>query len=309
MTATLDKIKSFIDHPVSFVKLKQNDHLKDVYVLKEEVFGNAVPLTDDYYHPLNPCFLFELSGPGLIQHSSVITVRDGFITFMDFLLKNHQKIPLWGITFIIPISYEKLIPSHLKSFFLGYDFSQENKSKSTTEKLIYAHLSEEYLGEDIKASLEKINVQQGEKVRLFLSYERNLMKPFFESTFSQNFIFQLSQKLKGCHVEFISDLTFVNETDYSNVEFIDLAKDEYLVSDSFVKFVLASRGCETVFKTQDSKIEPIFKIMMSQFHTMNLYEIESTGQVFSEFLLYKKQNPHKEFLSDDKAKNLLRHLF
>ena len=308
MTATLDKIQSFVNNPTSFVKLKWESFLKDSLHSKEEPWGQSFPLTEDLYHPLNPCFLFELTNQVLLQHASVITVRDGFITFMDFLLKNHQKIPHLGITFLIPISLEKLVPQHLKSFFLGYEFNQELSNNPTDRKLIYAHLTEEYLGENISESLKKVHFPDGQKVTLYLSEERNLSKRNYNNIFSQKFFFQLYQQLQNCQVQLVNEITFFDETDYSQYDFIDLAYDNFLVSDSSISFHMASRGCRNVFPPQRSDRPSNYQIQMSLYHQMNIFEIHAKDQIFSEMLLLKKHNPHRDFLRDETAKNHLRYL-
>ena len=308
MTATLDKIKSFLNHPTSFVKLKQNKFLNEIHFPKEELWGQALPLTEDLYHPLNPCFLFELTNQILLQHGAVITVRDGFVTLMDFLLKNHQKIPHLGTTFLIPTSLEKLIPVHLKSSFLSYEFNQVLPKNIPDHKFIYAHLTEEYLGENIEKTLEKIQFPDGQKVTLFLSEERNLSKINYDNLFSKKFTFQLSQKLKNCQVRFIDEVTFCNETDFSQYEFIDLAADNYLTSDNFISFLMASRGCRNVYPELESGKHPVFQMQMGLYHQMNIFEIQAQDHIFSEMLLHKKHNPHKEFLMDESAKNHLRYL-
>lgn len=308
MTATLDKIVSFLNHPTSFVKLKWESFLKDSLHLKEEPWGQALPLTEDLFHPLNPCFLFELTNQALLQHASVITVRDGLITFMDFLLKNHQKIPHLGITFLIPLSLEKLVPHHLKDFFLVYEFNQEASNDTAEKKLIYAHLTEEYLGENISKSLERLHFPDGQQVTIYLSEERNLSKINYNNIFSQKFLFQLFQQLKNCQVQLINEITFFDGTDYSKYDFIDLACDNFLVSDSSVSFHIASRGCRNVYPPQRSDRKPIYQMQMSLYHQMNIFEIQAQDQIFSEMLLHKKHNPHREFLRDESAKNHLRNL-
>lgn len=308
MTATLDKINSFLQHPTSFIKLKQNKFLDESHYPKEELWGEALPMTDDLFHPLNPCFLFELTNSVILQHSSLITVRDGYITLMDFLLKNHQKIPHLGITFLIPISLERLIPLHLRPYFLAYEFNQVAPQMIPEHKFIYAHLTEEYIGEDINKSLEKIHFSDGQRVTLFLSEERNLSKINYDNLFSKRYFFQLSQKLKNCQVELIDEITFCNGTDYSQYDFIDLAADNYLVSDNFISFLMASRGCPTVYPPQRSDRKAIFQMPMGLYHQMSIFEIQANDQLFSEMLLYKKNNPHKEFLKDDTVKNRLRYL-
>ena len=308
MTATLDKLKTFLNDPISFVNLKRESFLIDAHYPKEEFWGQANPMTEDLYHPLNPCFLFELSNQILHQHASVITVRDGFVTFMDFLLKNHQKIPHLGILFLIPKSLEKLIPHHLKSFFLSYEFNQETSSITPTQKMIYAHLTEEYLGENIGLTLDKIQCHDGEKITLFISEERNLAKVNYNNLFPQKFFFELSQRLNKCQVQFINEITFCDGIDYSQYHYIDLACDNYLISDNFNSYLMASRGCRNVYPSLLPDQKPIFQMPMSLYHHMNVYEVQPHDQIFSEMLLYKKQNPHKEFLKDDSIKYRLRNL-
>src|SRR5690606_25627409 len=118
----------------------------------------------------------------IMQHSPIITVRDGSLSFMDFLLNNHQALSHWNTLFIIPQAFEKLIPEHLAHFFVGYDFSQIKK-KTTREKFIFAYLTEEYIGKDIDLALEKLGDFNDEKITLFLPQETNLEKVSYNSIF------------------------------------------------------------------------------------------------------------------------------
>lgn len=288
MTATLDKIKNFINSPISYVQLKNNDFFREAY--HSNSLGEALPLTEHYYHPLNPCFLFELVGPGIMQHAPIITIRDGFLSFMDFLLNNHQSIPHWNTTFLVPKNFEKLIPTHLSPYFIGYDFSQKESPKGR-EKFIFSYLTEEYLGSDIDLTLNKLDISDNDRVTLFLPQETNLEKISYNNIFAEKFLFKLSLKLRNTDVRHINTHDFLNTTDFSQYELIDLALDQYLVSDNFIHFLMSSRGCRNVFKMCTEKA--IYSLDMSMYHQMNLYEITPDNDLFSELLLYKKQRAGK----------------
>lgn len=294
MSATFDKIKNFLESPVSYALIKNKDLFRDNYYAQS--YSEALPMTDHYYHPLNPCFLFELTGPAIMQHSPIICIRDGYLSFMDFLLNNHQSLTHWNTLFLVPKIYEKLIPPHLASFFLGYDFSQEKTKMSSRDKFIFAYLTEEYLGNNIEESLGQLTFSPQDKVTLFLPQETNLEKISYNNIFAQEFLFELSKKLKDHSVRHINTYDFLNTADFSSYDFIDLASDHALVYDNFVKFLMASRGCKSVFGASNQT--PLLTIDISMFHRMNLYEIHPSNDIFPELLLFKKQNPNKKLLED-----------
>ncbi len=305
MSATFEKIKNFLDSPVSYALIKNKDLFRDHYYAQS--YSDALPMTDHYYHPLNPCFLFELTGPAIMQHSPIITIRDGYLSFMDFLLNNHQAFNHWNTLFLVPKVYEKLIPPHLASFFIGYDFSQEknNRIERTGEKFIFAYLTEEYLGNNIEECFNKIALSPEDRVTLFLPQETNLEKVSYNNIFAQEFIFKLSHKLKDHSVRHINTHDFLNTSDFSSYDFIDLAPDHALVYDNFIKFLMASRGCQSVFSSRNQT--PLLTLNVSMFHQMNLYEIKPHNDIFSELLLFKKQNPNKKLLEDSYFSGTLRH--
>lgn len=302
MKATLDKIKDFLASPISYTLMRENEFFRDIY--HHQTIADALPMTEGYYHPLNPCFLFELSGPAIMNHSSIITVRDGYITFMDFLLNNHQSLARWKTLFIVPKAFEKLIPSHLSSYFVGYNLSQKDQKKSQ-DKFIFGYLTEEYLGSDIEATLSKIKLTDGDKVTLFLPQETNLEKVSYNSTFCQEFLFTLGQKLKNHQVRHINTNDFFNTSDFSPYEFIDLANDHSMISDNFIHFLMASRGCSNVYPTKSQS--SFFSIDLSMFHQLDLYELEPHNECFAELLLYKKQHPSKKLIEDSYFSTFLKH--
>lgn len=306
MKATLDKIQQFLVSPVSYALLKNNDSFRESYYSQSR--GEALPLTEHYYHPLNPCFLFELTGPAIMQHSPIITVRDGVLTFMDFLLNNHQALSHWGTLFIIPKVYEKLIPKHLAHFFIGYEITQSKKTVAS-EKFIFAYLTEEYLARDIDVILEKLNdLKDDDKCTLFLPQETNLEKVSYNNIFVQEFIFKLSHRLKDHAVRHINTHDFLNTTDFSRFDFIDLAYDHFLVYDHFIKFLMASRGCQSCYEAPSQQVRPILSLNLSMYHQMNLYELAPAGEIFSELLMYRKQYPHRKLMEDTYFSTLLRNL-
>lgn len=302
MTATLDKIKSFMASPVSYTLIREYDFFRSNY--HNPSLADAQPMTEGYYHPLNPCFLFELAGPAIMRHSPIITVRDGFITFMDFLLNNHQALSRWNTLFIVPQSYERLIPYHLSSHFLGYQLSQKTHKK-TNSKFIFGYLTEEYLGSDIEKTLSKIKLDPEDKVTLYLSQETNLEKVSYNNIFAQEFLFKLADKLKSHEVRHINTSDFLNTSDFSQYELIDLASSHGMVFDNFVHFLMASRGCQSVYPQKTSNA--LMSIDLSMFHQLDLYELTPHNECFSELLLYKKQNPAKRLIEDPYFSSFLKH--
>lgn len=293
MSATLDKIKNFLSSPTSYALTNHNEFFRDNYRVSS--YAEALPLTEHYYHPLNPCFLFELTGPLIMQHSPIITIRDGYLTFMDFLINNHQALSRWNTLFLVPKTFESLIPPHLSHFFIGYDFSQKKRVK-TNHKFIFAYVTEEYLGGDIDGVFSKLQLSPQDELTFFIPFESNLEKISYNNIFAQKFLFSLSKKLEGLNINHINVNDFLNTSDFSSYEFIDLSDDHYLVFDNFVKFLMASRGCQSVYESK--KDNSLFSLDMSMFHQMDLYEIKPSHDLFSELLLYRKHNPHKKLLED-----------
>src|SRR5665647_1097106 len=80
-------------------------------------FWEMYPLAQEYYHELNPYFCFHFYRPELIRFSKTVTVRDGYVTFAQFMLKHFSTLDELGTHFIIHPSLAPLIPPNLTEHF------------------------------------------------------------------------------------------------------------------------------------------------------------------------------------------------
>jgi hypothetical protein len=113
-------------------------------------FWDLYPLAQEYYHELNPYFLFNLYRPEFFKFTPVITVRDGYVPFANFLLNNFQNFSkLDSNVFLIHPELAPIIPEPLKKHFGAWNIVQKKQLTLQTAKkvIIFGFVCDQYLGE------------------------------------------------------------------------------------------------------------------------------------------------------------------
>ncbi len=90
-------------------------------------YWDMYPLAQEYYHELNPYFLFNIFTPELYKFAKVFTVRDGYLNFADYMLKHVSTFNKLGVgCFLIHPSLAKLVPAHLTQYFASWQIVQKD---------------------------------------------------------------------------------------------------------------------------------------------------------------------------------------
>lgn len=311
----LEKIKKQFDKKRVLSSSKYHHVIKKEHYPK--YFWDMYPLVEDYYHELNPYFLFKLQDPNLLQNfSDVYLIRDGYWTFINYLLNNlnvftksNEKL------FLIHRSLAILIPEMLRDRFAIWDIVKQKRPDANNLKkiLLFAYISDEYLG-DLKKnkkieSLKHISPEIPVEV-LFLN-RRNLFEEKNREQFlSLELMNIVKDQLVKNQLTIIKSDDFFKRSDLRGIHFIDLAYDHFLISDNYVHHFALSVGATMDDHLDRPPKESIFSLALSFQHDLHISPLPELGQnseLFSNLLFRFKQN--KGFITSKETQSYLRTFF
>lgn len=278
-------------------------------------YWDLYPLGQEYYHELNPYFIFNIYKPEFYRFSKMITARDGYVNLATFLLENlatFQKMKT-GPIFIHP-DLAPLIPDSLAENFGCWHLVQKKQIKLPEAKkvIIFGLISEEYLGEIDKLP-ERIKVLKdinpAAKIEIWITQRKEVFgKNDRESLLVYQVMSHLKDALPGRDIKFIRGEHFFEITDFKNTFIFDLMLDKFIVSDSYLHYYVQSRGA-TVNNGSltEAPKDSIFNLDLSIHHQIHYTPLPKVENIFIDLLFYKKKNPSiKELAFDPFFQHLLR---
>lgn len=265
------------------------------------------PLAQEYYHELNPYYLYNVYRPGLFNLVDVITARDGYLTFAYFLLENIKTIPKMGCHFIIHPKLVPLVPLHLTKYFSCWKLRQPKQlSLSTAKKvIIFSLISHEYIGDLDRLSFRlKVlsEIAPETSVELFLPEKKDIFgRNNTERIIYAQFLSELKDYFPGRKLKFLKIQDFFDITDFRDTYFFDVAFDHLLTTDNYLHYYVQSRGGTVNNDSlQDFSAESIFHLEASLYHEFHVVPFPKDVQsVFAEVIFYKKMHPAVEDLRFD----------
>jgi hypothetical protein len=280
-------------------------------------YWDFYPLAQEYYHELNPYFLFNFYQTHLFSFSDVITVRDGYLSFANFLLNNvstFEKLET-GPMFIHP-DLAPLVPQGLTDKFATWNLVQKKKTKLEDARrvVIFGLLSDEYLG-SVEALEKKIqplkNINPEATVEVYLPLRKNIFElQGKDSVLSQEVISLIKDVIPQKKIKFLTGEHFFEITNFKNAYLFDLAYDKFLVSDNYLHYYMQSRGATVNNGSLDeAPADSIFSLDMSFHHELHISPLPKVRNVFTELIFYKKSNLSvKDFQFDPGFQTLLREI-
>lgn len=275
------------------------------------------PLAQEYYHELNPYFLYNFYRPDYIFFSDVITVRDGYLSFANFLMNNFTAFDKLeaGPMFVHP-DLAPLIPSSLADKFATWQIVQEKKISLEEAKkvFIFGLISDEYLGslDILENRLQDLKrIHKDASVEVYLPQRKNIFElQGKDSVLAHEAISIIKDLLPGRKLKFLTGEHFFEITNFKNAYLFDLAYDRFLVSDNYLHYYVQSRGATVNNGSLDqAPKDSIFNLDLSVHHQLHITPLPKTKNVFTELVFYKKANPSiKDFLFDPGFQTMLREL-
>ncbi|HXH30720.1 MAG TPA: hypothetical protein VNJ01_07890 [Bacteriovoracaceae bacterium] len=270
------------------------------------------PIVNDYYHELNPYYVYNLYSFDMLETSKAITVRDGFLQFAAFLVTNLQKIPEADQHFLIHPALTPIVPPHLRKYFSAWKISQPKKLplKDAKKVIIFGLVGETYLGE-IEGMAAKLSpLKEASPETLFELYLPIRKEPFLtnhrESVMHYQLLDVIKDVLPGRKFKFINNEDFFEIGHFGSTYFFDLADDLSIVADNYLHFHVASRGgAVNLFSTEVPK-DSYFDLALSFNHQLHVCPLPTVGSIFMELLLYSKRSSVKDLTLDNIFHTLVR---
>jgi hypothetical protein len=273
------------------------------------------PLAQEYYHELNPYFLYNLYQPELFKLVDVITVRDGFGTFADFMLKNLTVIPKLGPKlFLIHPDLAPLVPPSVVEYFACWNIVQRKQTTLSTAKkvIIFGFASDEYIGnfDHLSQRIKELaTISPDAIVEIYCPIRKDIFGTNMRESFAIiHLMDQLKSVMVGRKLSFLRSDHFFEKSDFKDTYFFDLKLDNFVVTDNYLHYYVQSRGA-TVSHSPESTVpkESIFSLDLSIHHELHVTPLPKVDNLFTEILFYSRQNPSNiDRLLDLKFQNILR---
>ena len=277
-----------------------------------QIFSELYPLAVDYFHELNPAFLFKVNRFELIKQFPTITVRDGAVSFGDFILKNFQAIPKIKTHFIIHPSLACLVPSNLTSSFSCWRIVQKNKTSIQNAKriLVIGLMNLQVLPElsEIKKQIAVFKkIPSSTEIDIFLPFRSNPFGlPWKESYLGYQIIEALREVLPKNKFNYLTNPELMDKASWSGTYCLDLMSSNLVISDSYMNHHLASRGASISSFEDIVDRQSVFEIDLSLDHKIQFLPLPKVDSLFPEMIFYKKQTLTQHYNSDPRFHALLR---
>jgi hypothetical protein len=281
----------------------------------QNYYWELYPLGQDYYHEFNPFFLFNIYHPNLFKFAPILTVKDGYLTFASFIIKNFTFFNKLEIgKFLIHPDLVPLVPPAFSDKFATWNIVQKKTIQLEEAKkiLVFGYVSDHYLGnfDKVKLKIKKLKKLRPDAIiDIYVPLRRNIFEEENkESVLIHQLMIQLKEVLGDKSFRILTSDQFFEISDFNNTLLIDLAEDRFLISDNFLYYHVLSRGGSVYENVQDrAPANSIFNIDLSLYHEFHISPLPESKSFFTELLFYKKQNPLiKDPVFDPSFHSLLR---
>jgi len=274
--------------------------------------------TRDYYHELNPFFLHNVHKSDLLKLSDVLTVRDGYLTFGSFLLKNYKRLSRFHtkIYFVHP-QLVPLIPQEYLDLFATWEIVQKNPIplETASKIILYGILNEDNIGNlnTFTHRLQSLKrIKSDAEVSVYLPLKKNFIPQGEEDFLLIHHVMNIIKSTIPNHkINILSTKDFFTKNSFKSTLVLDLAYDQYLISDNFVHYHVLSKGGSVNLARAKNLPKSIFSFDLSLYHELHISPLPSVASIFGELLYYRRCNPMvedftKDFLFQDILKLHLR---
>jgi len=279
-------------------------------------YWDFYPMGQEYYHELNPYFLFKMYRPDIFKFSQVITARDGFLTLSSYLVNNYKDLvkdvprPI-----LVHKDFAPIVPTTLMDRMGCWEIVQKKQISLEEAKkvIIFGLMSEEYLGnlEELPQRLGPLkDIHPDATVELFLPMRKDIFGKNHKDTMAiYHALNHIKDAIPGRKVNFLRPEDFFDITDFKNSFFYDLNFDKMIVADNYLHYYVQSRGASV---NNNSRLSPpkesLFCLDLSIFHELHITPISKVTSIFPELIFFKKTNPGTDLNFDPNFQQLVRGL-
>jgi hypothetical protein len=269
-----------------------------------QVFGELFPMGLDYFHELNPAFLFRISNAEYLNNFSAVTVRDGSAAFGSFLLKNFQIIPELKTHFFIHPNLARLVPEHLKNQFSTWHVGQNKQINISKAKrvVIVGLMSDQTLSplSVVKDHLKILSQASSTcEVHLFLPHRRDPLGLMWKESYAGYEVVEaIKNQIPNKMITFLSYRDFVEIPSWQDTFCIDLTPNHLVITDSFVNHFSAARGATVESFSGNNNNDQVFEIDLSFNHKIQFSPLPKVESIFPEMVFYKKAAATRDYAFD-----------
>lgn len=285
-------------------------------IIKRELYPKfhlgMYPLSEDFYHELNPYFLYQIYQSDLLAYTPVLTVKDGAVTFANFLLQNLTRIPKRKNHFLIHKDLVRFVPDHLKSYFSQWSVHRPGaiKLNETKKVLLFGFLCEQYLGHSgqrEKKLLELKSLPKDAEVEIFLPIRQN---PFGNDTgdnvIPHETLELIRRALPTQKVSYVVSSQVMDRAQFTGTVLFDLSPDPFIITDNYLHYHVASRGGSINGMATEKPQDAVFSFELSLHHWFNVQPLPSVTSCFPELLFYHKQKRLPDLTLDFEFQSLIK---
>jgi hypothetical protein len=311
----LENIKEQFRLGKSFTQSKYYGNVKRE--LWPKYYWDLYPLAQEYYHELNPYFLFNMYRPEFFRFTKTITVRDGFVPFASFILNNISTFSkLETGTLLIHPDLAPIVPSNISSQFGTWNIVQKKQIELSKARKVYifGFVSDQYLGtiDQIKEKIKLLGeVSKDAEIELYLPVRKNVFDTISKDSVLIHLVMEiLREELPGRRFKILTSEHFFDISNFKDSYFFDLAQDRFIVSDNYLHYYVQSRGA-TVHNQSLTKApaNSMFSLDLSFHHELHICPLPKEKNIFTDLLFYKKENPSvKDYVFDPVLQSMLREM-
>jgi hypothetical protein len=276
-------------------------------------FWDLYPLGQDYFHELNPYFLFNFTSIALLKFSDLFTVRDGYVGLANFLLTNLTHIQKNKTSFLIPPHFAPLLPPNSLDRFAAWSICHPDKIEITEAKrvIIFAFLAEQYIGpiEQLKERFQVLSqIPQNTKIEIWAPVRRDpLQLQHKESIIVHQVVDIIREVLPNREIEWIDGEDFFENSNFRETYVFDAAFDQLLVGDNYLHYFVLSKGGSVNLVPKAAPSDSFFDLDLSIHHKLHVHPLPKVqSNLFMDLLYYKKQAAGRDLMFDTVFHGILR---
>jgi hypothetical protein len=279
----------------------------DVHPIMHDIY----PLGLEYYHELNPAFTFNVSRPEYFEFCKTMTIKDGAATLAAFLANQFYNIPRFKTHFIIHQSLSHLVPHNLKDHFSCWSLRQPGQLEiRKAKRVILAGIGTDQTLGSIEEIENKLKILQGlsleTEIEIYLPVRKNPLDTWKENYISYKFIEILKKILPEHKLNYLETQTLLERPSFRHTYMVDLLPNTFTIADSFLNYLVASRGgTVSSFSTAEAP-QKIFELDLSLHHRLEITPLPEVNSLFAELLFYKKQSGSSDLMFDQGFLNIVR---
>ncbi len=307
---TLDKIKAQINSKKVLIKSPTYNPYRTN--LQSQFHSDIYPISLNYFHELNPFTTIDLDTIEHLNYCHILTLRDGAISFSEFLLNNINSIQHAETHFLIRPGLAPLVPEKIKSKFSSWKISHTKRIRpEEAEKIFLCAL----VGEDLISNINQLKnqfLELKDKIKtknliLFLSHRKSPFEnEWKESTLLHELLDMIKTIFHDNKIQYVKIKDVLATNSWHHTYCIDLFENHLIHSDNYLNHFIAARGGTIERFIINNQDDLIFRLQLSLYHEMTIHPLPNMKTHFPEILFYKKKFPHSDLLFDKSFHHLIK---